>query len=150
MKFKLVIYKIIFGFFIIGLCSCISPESESVSFTALENCRLQNIDYNASMDELSGVELIITNQSDYEKYIIFSEQVEINFDEDFVLAGISTWQPQCVYVKEQSLQLLSDTLRYKITIGDMDCAMPERAEYGIVISKKYVNYPVEFIVERDE
>lgn len=152
MKYKLLINKIIFVFLFMGIYSCVSPEPEPgpVPFTVLDNFRLQNIDFNASVDSLSGVELIITNQNDYEKYLIFSEQVEVNFDEDFVLAGISTVQPHCVYVKEQSLQLLSNTLQYTVTIGDMDCTMPERAKYGIVISRNYVDYPVEFIVEKDD
>lgn len=156
--------RIIFLLIILTLFSCnlLNPDNENslrtdepipVPFKTLGSdtvyCGLQNIDYKASVDELSGVELIITNESDYKKYITCSEQVKINFDEDFVLAGISTIQPNCVYVKQQNVQLLSDTLKYKVTIGDMDCAMPDRAQYIVVVSKKYFDHPVKFIVERE-
>ena len=74
----------------------------------------------------------------------------MKFNRYFVLAGISTIYPHCVYVQEQSLQLLSDTLKYTVTIGDMGCTMPDRAKYGIVVSKNYVDYPIEFIIEKGD
>jgi hypothetical protein len=45
---------------------------------------------------------------------------------------------------------LSDTLKYTVIIGDMDCMMPERAEYGIVISRVYMNYPVKFDIRKED
>lgn len=162
--FLVVLNRIIFLLIILTLNSCnlLNPENEKlprnnepipVPFKILGSdtvyCGLKNIDYKSSVDEFSGVELIIPNENDYQKYITCSEKAYVNFDEDFVLAGISTIQPNCVFVKQQDVQLISDTLKYIITIGDMDCAMPSRAQYMVVVSKKYFDHPIKFVVIKE-
>jgi hypothetical protein len=149
-RLKLAISVIIFIILILGVFSCNSTDVINTSFEVLENCNLQNVDSIANGTGLSAVELVIANQSDYEKYIVYNGPMEVDFNEEFVIAGRSTWQTHGVRVKEQSLQLISDILRYRVIIGDMDYQMPERAEYGIVVSKAYMNYQVDFIVEKED
>ncbi|MFO7446007.1 MAG: hypothetical protein R6W90_06545 [Ignavibacteriaceae bacterium] len=155
---------IIFPLLILSLVSCnlLSSDDDNsskkdepvyVPIKILEDnsifCMPNYTDCQETENSLSCIELVIDNDNDFNKYFTCSEQVKINYNEDFVLAGISTLQPNCIYVKDQTVQLSLDTIRYKVTIGDMDCAMPQRAKYIILISKKYVGYPVKFIIIKE-
>lgn len=116
-------------------------------------CRLNtyNLDMGHQEDMLSAIELTITNREDFEKYIICVKE-EINepdFDSYIILAGLSTIQPNCVFVKEQDMYLSQGTLVYEVTIGDMACTVPDRAQYIVIISKNYLNYPIVFKVQKE-
>ena len=114
-------------------------------------CQLNtsNLDMDNREDELSAIELTITSGEDFEKYIICNDEdmVVPNFDEYVILAGLTTFHPQCIYVKEQDVYLSQDTLIYEITIADMDCHVPDRAQYIAMISKDFLEYPVAFKVQ---
>lgn len=95
----------------------------------------------------SDVELIITNQADFNKYIVCYEDQSVNFAEEFVLAGM-TRVMHCIYIREQSIHLLRDTLTYTVVIGDIACALPEVANYIIVVSNKYLADFIKFKIIR--
>jgi hypothetical protein len=116
-------------------------------------CRLNphNLDVRQNIAGLSDVELIINTLGSFETYIRCQEKTdEPDFDSTFVLAGLTTQHPHCVYVKEIDVYLLKGVLVYEVTIGDLDCHMPDRAQYIVGIPKTYSGYPVEFNIVKGE
>ncbi len=105
-----------------------------------------NIGRGNNNDELSDVELIITNQIDFNKYVVCDNNLGINFDEEFVLAGMTKLQPHCIYIQEQNISLLRDTLTYTVVIGKMVCAHPELASYMVVVPREYLADVIEYKV----
>ncbi|MEW6508890.1 MAG: hypothetical protein AB1432_14205 [Bacteroidota bacterium] len=105
-----------------------------------------NIERGNNYDELSDVELIITNQTVFNKYVLCDNDPVVNFDEEFVLAGMTKVQPHCIYIKEQNVSFLRDTLTYTVIIGKMICAHPEIASYMVVVPRGYLADVIEFKV----
>jgi hypothetical protein len=132
-------------------------EPIPVPFEALGNdsvyCGLNYLDCE-SEDDLSCVELIFDNESDFNKYITCKDSTNsrlqvVDFDENFVLAGRTSTQPNMPKLKEQSVTLESDTLKYKVTIAGGIITIPGGVIYMIVVSKKYSGYPVDFIIVKE-
>lgn len=114
-------------------------------------CRFnaKNIDVSdcVSNDDMSDVELIIRNYEDFNKYIIcLPDKEEINFEEHFLLAGVSKGHHQCLYIKEQRVYIEIDTLYYSIEIREADCFVPTRAQYIVKVPIEYFINPIQFKV----
>lgn len=114
---------------------------------------LSNIDMDSvnSNQGLSGLELLIDTPQGFTKYLTCADTVEVNFEEEFVLAGMTPTQPHCVSVNKQGLELRNNRLMYKVEILPLECAKPESASYIVkVVSKDYLNYPVSFNIYMEE
>jgi hypothetical protein len=123
-------------------------QEDNGSIGGVFKCRFNfsNIERGNNYDELSDVELIITNQTDFNKYVLCDNDPVVNFDEEFVLAGMTKVQPHCIYIKEQNVSFLRDTLTYTVIIGKMICAHPEIASYMVVVPRGYLADVIEFKV----
>ncbi|MEX0720697.1 MAG: hypothetical protein WD059_08525 [Balneolaceae bacterium] len=106
----------------------------------------ENIDPDSNNKEgLSGLELVIDSQADFDTYISCDDTVSVNFEEEFVLAGMTTPQPTEVWVKEQTVELVNDSLYYRTGILKTDATRPSGADYIVkVLSTDYLEYPVVF------
>jgi hypothetical protein len=126
---------------------------QSVNPDFAGTCRLNphNLDVRQNITGLSDVELIINTLDSFETYIRCQEKTdEPDIDSTVVLAGLTTGQPHCIYVKEIDVYLLKGVLVYEVIIGDMACQMPDRAQYIVGIPKNYSVYPVEFTIVKEE
>jgi hypothetical protein len=126
---------------------------QSVNPDFAGTCRLNpsNLDVRHNIAGLSDVELIINTLDSFEAYIRCHEKTdEPDIDSTFILAGLTTQHPHCIYVKEIDVYLLKGVLVYEVTIGDKICQMPDRAQYIVGIPKSYSEYPVEFIIAKEE
>lgn len=112
----------------------------------------ENIDQDLTNKEsLSGLELVIDSKSDFDTYISCDNTVNVNFEEEFVLAGMTTPQPTEVWVKEQTVELVNDSLYYRTGILKTDATRPSGAEYIVkVLLKDYLEYPVAFDIYWEE
>lgn len=96
---------------------------------------------------LSRLELVIDSQAKFNTYIYCDDTVIVNFEEEFVLAGMTTSQPTLISIEEQSMELLNDSLYYRVGIQIGDATQPSAAQYIVKISsKKYLEYPLVFDV----
>lgn len=104
-----------------------------------------------SNERLSGLELVIDSQTEFETYISCDDSVSVNIEEEFVLAGMTTPQPTEVWVKEQTVELVNDSLYYRVGIIKTVATRPSSAEYIIkVLSRDYLEYPVVFDIYWEE
>lgn len=113
----------------------------------------ENIDdfESSNKDSLSGLELVIDSQTEFNTYISCDDTVSVNFEEVFVLAGMTTSQPTEVRIKEQAVELVNDSLYYHIGLINTYLTRPSGAEYIIkVISRDYLEYPVVFDIYWEE
>lgn len=112
----------------------------------------ENIDRDSTNQEgLSGVELVIDSQTEFNAYISCDDTVNVNFEKEFVLAGMTTLQPTQIRIKEQVVGLENDSLNYRIGILKTDATTPGSAEYIVkVLSTDYLEYPVVFDIYWEE
>lgn len=104
-----------------------------------------------SKESLSGLELLIDSQTDFDTYISCDDTVSVNFEEEFVLAGMTTLQPSEVRIKDQTVELVNDSLYFRVGIINTFLAKPGNAEYIIkVLSRNYIEYPVAFDIYWEE
>jgi hypothetical protein len=133
-------------FEVLGAVQSVNPDFAGT-------CRLNphNLDVRHNIAGLSDVELIINTLDSFETYIRCQEKTdEPDIASTVVLAGLTTGQPHCIYVKEIDVYLLKGVLVYEVTIGDMTCQVPDRAQYIVGIPKNYSVYPVEFTIVKEE
>ncbi len=98
-------------------------------------------------EELSDVELIITEQEDFDRYIICNDGApEIDLDEYFLLVGVTRGMPHWIHVKEQNVYLSCDTLSYRIEITAGTATMGVRGSYMVMLKREYSGHPVTFNV----
>lgn len=101
----------------------------------------------SSTDSLSGLELVIDTQTVFGKYITCDDSVSVNFEHEFVLAGMTTLQPTMVYTKTQDVEVENGRLYFRIEIIETFATVPTSAEYIVKIqSRDYLKYPVVFDV----
>lgn len=100
-----------------------------------------------NQDSLSKHELVIDNQIDFDTYISCDDTVGLNFDEEYVLAGLSSLQPVVIRLQTITAELENDSLYLRVGLLNGHSTSPSRAEYIIkVASREYVRYPVVFNV----
>jgi|GEM_PF-4768171 len=112
-------------------------------------CRIniQNIEFGNNNGDLSDIELIITDEENFNNYLICEDNSdEINFLDHFILAGMTKLNPTSLYIKDQVVYILRDTLYYSVEILDGDATMPTRGEYIVLVSSEYLDYPIKFKV----
>ncbi|MEX0844567.1 MAG: hypothetical protein WD022_04765 [Balneolaceae bacterium] len=127
----------------------LSPtEYVNLCFLNFENIE----DTTTNIDEgLSGIELIIDSQTELNTYIICVDTVSINFEQEFLLGGITNWNTTTLRVGDQNLELSNDTLYYQVGIINRIGHSPTRGQYLIkVLSRDYLEYPVVFDIYWDE
>lgn len=104
-----------------------------------------------SNESLSGLELVIDSQTEFEAYISCDDTVKVNFEEEFVLAGMTTSQPTEVRIQEQTMELKNDSLYHRVGIVNTFLTRPSGAEYiAKVLSRDYLEYPVVFDIYWEE
>ncbi|MFD2036923.1 hypothetical protein ACFSKL_19115 [Belliella marina] len=150
------IFKTMSGLFLltvlIGSCQNeINPDCEGDNAHQVESfyidefesasCGLQNIGGNEK-----ETNLVITTQADFEKYFTCSEQLTIDFDEYFILAGMYRHQ-QCAEFDSQQVLLCNNRIVYKVRMLEQICQAPIAVFYSTVIEKKHNALPVEFDVQ---
>lgn len=131
------------------------PGPQAVGgYQSVVGCKFnyESIDLDSTNKEkLSGLELVIDSQSDFDTYISCDDTVSVNFEEEFVLAGRTTTQPTEVFIKRQNVELRNDTLYYRVGIVKTFATRPGNAEYIIkVISRDYIDYPPAFDIYWEE
>lgn len=104
-------------------------------------CGLQNIE----SDE-NEVNLVITNQTDFEKYFTCAEQLDIDFEEFFILAGMYRHR-QCAVFDSQQVLFCNNKIVYRVRILEQICAAFTNVYYFAVIDRQYKNLPVVFDVK---
>lgn len=104
-------------------------------------CGLQNIEGNEK-----ETHLVINTQADFEKYFTCAEQLAIDFEEYFILAGMYRHH-QCALLDSQQVSICNNKIVYKIRMREQICQAPSAVFYSIVIKKKYRALPVEFDVQ---
>ncbi len=106
------------------------------------SCGLQNVD-----GEKKQVNLIITNQSDFEKFIFCSIQPPvIDFEKYFVLTGVYRHH-QCARFDSQQILICNNKVIYKVRMQEEICQAAIPVFYIIAIEKKYSNLDIEFDVQ---
>jgi len=109
---------------------------------AVVPCSLQNID----IDD-KEVNLVISNQVDFEKYFTCSEQLpEIDFEKYYILAGMYRHN-QCAVFDKQQVTVCNNKIIYKVWMLEPICAAFTNVYYFAVIDRKYKDLPVEFDVK---
>lgn len=105
-------------------------------------CGLQNIG-----NDKKEVNLVITNQADFEKYISCSGQLPvIDFDKYFILSGVYIHH-QCAVFNGQQVSICNNKIIYSVRMLEQDCQAFTTVYYATVIEKKYRNLPIEFDVQ---
>jgi hypothetical protein len=120
-----------------------AKQVESFYIDELEStpCGLQNIEGNEK-----ETNLVITTQADFEKYFTCSEQLPIDFDKYFILAGMYRHH-QCASFDSQQVSICNNEIVYKVRMLKQICHAPIAVFYATVIEKKYSALPVEFDVQ---
>jgi hypothetical protein len=96
---------------------------------------------------LSNLEKVIKSQAEFDAYISCDDTVSIDFDKEYVLAGISTYQPNQIRIEELALERAKGSLTFRVGLQNSAATSPSRAEYIIKVkSRDYVEYPVVFDV----
>jgi len=104
-------------------------------------CGLQNIEGNEK-----ETHLVITTQTDFEKYFTCSEQMAIDFDKYFILAGMYRHH-QCAAFDSQQVLMCNNRIIYKVRLLEQICAALTNVSYYVVIDRQYENLPVVFDVK---
>lgn|SRR5690554_3780860 len=105
-------------------------------------CGLQN----AESDE-KEVNLVITTQTDFEKYFTCSAQLPvIDFDKYLIFAGTYRHH-QCAVFDSQSVSVCNNKINYRVTILEQACDAFTSIFYATVIEKEYIYLPVNFDVQ---
>ena len=116
-----------------------TPVSERVS------CLLQNINENET-----EISLIIDNRVDLEKYVRCNASIpDIDFEKSIILAG-RTKLYACGKLKDQNVALKCSKIEYHIKIEKIDCHKPTDVFYFAILPVAYMEYPVDFIVTKDQ
>jgi len=121
---------------------CSDPTTIDIPFQGFgtrvdgDSCILRNINENQT-----DVILVIGNSVDLQRYVSCIGNLEINFNESFLLAG-RTKRPACAFMKNQTLSLKCNQLHYAIEIEDMLCHAPTDVFYFAIVSREYYKYPV--------
>lgn len=120
-----------------------AQQVESFYMDEFENtpCGLQHIEGNEK-----ETQLVITSQADFEKYFTCSEQLPIDFDKYFILAGMYKHH-QCALFDSQQVSTCNNEIVYKVRMLEQICQAPTAVFYATVIEKKYSALPVEFDVQ---
>lgn len=106
------------------------------------SCGLQSVEN----DEIE-INLVITNQTDFEKYIFCSVQPPvIDFEKFFILTGVYRHH-QCALFDSQQVSVCNNKIIYKVRMLEQICQAAIPVFYITVIEKKYSNLPVEFDVQ---
>lgn len=120
-----------------------AKQVESFYMDEFENtpCGLQNNKGNEK-----ETNLVITTQKDFETYITCSEQVPIDFDKYFILAGVYRHH-QCALFDSQHVSICNNKIVYKVKMLEQICQAPTPVFYAVAIEKKHSSLPVEFHVQ---
>jgi hypothetical protein len=111
----------------------------------------ENINSNSANEEsLSGFELVIDSQIDFDTYISCNDTVSVNLEEELVLAGMTTIHPVRVLTKGLTVEIINDSIYFRVGLLSGHTHAPSRAEYIIKISGDYIKYPVIFDVYWEE
>lgn len=103
------------------------------------------------MQRLSGLELVLTSQSEFETYVSCDDTVKIDFEKEYVLAGKAAFQPNQVRIKEQVVEFKNDSVYYRVELINSYLTTPGGAEYIIkVLSRDYLEYTVFFDIYWEE
>ncbi len=97
------------------------------------------------------MEFVLTTQKELDKYVICQDVDEVDFEREFVLAGMSAYQPTYPSIKEQNVRFSNDSLYYEIEL-QMGSREETRAAIYIVkiLSREYLGYPVVFNIYWEE
>ncbi len=116
------------------------PTFYSSEFTSV-SCGLRNVD-----NEQKEINLIITNQADFEKYIFCSSQPPvIDFEKYFILTGVYRHH-QCAVLDSQQILICNSKIIYKVNIQEQICQAAIPVFYITAIEKKYSHFDIEFNV----
>jgi hypothetical protein len=122
----------------------VMSESQNVVGCKFNRENIKNLS-STNKDSLSGLELVITTQDNFDIYISCDDTVGVDFEEEFVLAGLTTPQPTQVRIREQSVEMVNGSLHYRVGIVNTFLTTPSVAEYIIkVFSKDYLEHPIFF------
>lgn len=159
--FKIVMLNAVTAMLMVMALSCgqdpvnVDSNDDSVPFEVLtqhphvSNCgfaKTPSDEYEVD-DELSRFEMVITGKDEFDNWFNCREEMEeIDFEEFFVLAGISKGHHQCVEVRNLDVLVSNDALLFSVEIWEADCFVPETARYIVKVSAEYKFYPVEFNV----
>lgn len=129
-----------------------STSSEQQDIVSCEfNTSIIDMDSVNASENLSRLELVIDNPEDLTTYIICADTITVDFEVEFILAGMTTYQPTQVRIKEQTVELANDSLYYHIGLINTYLTTPSSAEYMVkVLSKNYLEYPVVFDIYWEE
>jgi hypothetical protein len=105
-------------------------------------CSLLNTDSPKKM-----VNLVITSQTDFEKYVGCGAQTPaIDFEKYFILTGMYRHH-QCARFDNQQVLLCNSKIVYRVRILEQDCHAPTSVFYVAVVERKYDNLNVVFDVQ---
>lgn len=100
-----------------------------------------------SNDKLSDLELVIGSEAQFDTLMHCEDTVNIDFNKEFILAGISTLQPNQIRINTQIVELVNDTVFYRIGLLSSPFHAPSRAEYVVKVSpRNHIQYPVIFSI----
>lgn len=124
-------------------CSGDSVQPLQTFYSEFSNtqCEFQAID-NAEKQ----VNLVITAQADFDKYLTCSDQLTIDFDKYFILAGVYRHN-QCAIFDNQQVFLCNNKVVYKVRMLEQDCLAVTSVFYATIIEKKYSVLSIEFDVQ---
>ena len=111
----------------------------NLNFAALDSTAFNKDEY-----DLSKVEVIIDNLEDFDQLVTCHEDLEIDFNEYLVLAGMSRTHHQCVKIRKQEVFLANNVLFYRIDLREADCMTPEAASYMVKVPAKYGDLSIKF------
>lgn len=116
----------------------------------ISKCELNNatLGFDSQLKEnLSDIELKITNTTDFQKFIICEDSINIDFNSEFLLAGRTKRPSSPISFYQQNVVLKKDTLIYFVGFVESFVHLSRKEEYIVkVLSKKYSDYPVSFNV----
>ena len=113
----------------------------------IAKCKFSNSAYQWEKnveDSLSKVELEISDQDSFGSLVICNSNVAVDFDEEFVIAGVSQVWPSLIYGSEISVEFKDGKVLYNVELIETVAAQPMTVTHMTKISKEYLGYPVEF------
>ncbi|HAW78786.1 MAG TPA: hypothetical protein DCX27_03130 [Balneola sp.] len=120
---------------------------EDETFEIVDKCEYDRskIEIPFDSENLFAVKLKLDNDFEFGKIINCNDSVNIDFQKEIIIGGITSIQGSPVYVYKQTLELKNDTLYYEVGLNRGLNAIPFVGEYMIkVLSKEYAEYPVSF------
>lgn len=154
---KKIIFLVVGGLILFINTECENPECEEeptlievkdLLSTTADDCQVVNTD---SMSDKS-INIVITNQKDFDFYVKCSRSMVVNFENSFILTGKVFW-PTCPEKHKQSLTLECGSLVLTTYIDDQSddgslCGALVTIPYILVVEGNFPTNEIKYKVNR--